>query len=309
MTTLTDYLFAGFKRRFTGQPDLPDDGGYRIFTTAFDEIVDARELPGLLPRQPPGEPADLDEAVRRLENQFASERVALAAVGAELVRELEGSLPRSERARTVVSFLIDHSGPMHGVRMMAALVAVEAAVGALAGAGIDTEILGFTTASWRGGAARRAWRAAGSPRNPGRLCELRHIVYGAADRPSRIPWQLRLALHAELLRDNVDGEALQWAGSRLDPARWDRRLVCVISGGAPADDSTLLANEDRNLLARHLDAAEESLRADGIAVGFLLIGDGHVREPGFCEHAAAPETAGLALQRLVWRALVPPAWD
>jgi cobaltochelatase CobT len=198
---------------------------------------------------------------------------------------------------------------MSGLRMLSALLAVEAAVEAMADAGIDTEILGFTTTNWRGGGARLAWREAGSPRNPGRLCEIRHIVYGAADRPSRIPRHLRLALRPDLLRENIDGEALQWAASRLDHARWDRRLICMISDGAPADDSTLLANEDLGLLPRHLEATENSLRAAGIVVGFLLIGDEHVREPALHERAADPEAAGLSLLRLIWRALVPPAWD
>lgn len=305
--TLTDYLLAGLRRHFTDRPDPGDSGNYRIFTTAFDEIIDACKLPRLLARQP--QATSIDEAVRRLECELSAERITLAAAGTELRRELEGSLPRSERARTVVSFLIEHSASMHGLRMMSALIAVEAAVEALANAGIGSEILGFTTTNQRGGNARRAWRAAGSPRNPGRLCDIRHIVYAAANRACRMPWQLRLALRDDLLGGNIDGEALQWAGSRLDPARWDRRVICIISDGVPADDSTLLANEDRDLLLRHLEAAESNLRAEGIAVGFLLIGDEHVREPELCEWAVEPAAAGLALLKLVWRALVPPAWD
>ena len=309
MATLTEYLLAGFRRRFIARPDPARDGGYRIFTTAFDEIVEADQLPRLLPRQWPEQAATLAAAVRHLESESAVERIALAAIGAELARELEGSLPRSERARTVVSFLIDHSGSMRGLRMLSALLAVEVAVEAMADAGIGTEILGFTTAGWRGGRARVAWRAAGSPRNPGRLCDLRHIIYGAADRRCRIPPALGLALRPDLLCENIDGEALQWAGSRLDPRRWDRRVICVISDGAPVDDSTLLANEDRSLLTRHLAATELSLRAAGIVVGFLLIGSEHVRVPELHERASEPQAVGLSLLKLLWRALVPPEWD
>jgi cobaltochelatase CobT len=188
--------------------------------------------------------------------------------------------------------------------MLSALIAVDAAVDALANANIDTEILGFTTASWKGGRARRAWRWAGRPRNPGRLCELRHIVYGGASRPSRTPWHLRLALRADLLHENIDGEALNWAASRLDPAQWDRRVICVLSDGAPVDDSTLLANSGRELLVRHLEATEVSLKKAGVVVGFLLLGGEHVREPELSERAAEPETAGLSLLKLVQRALI-----
>jgi cobaltochelatase CobT len=309
MTWLTQSFLGDLRRRFAVWPKPAYLGGYRVFTTAFDEIVDASDLPNLLPQQSPEQAAYFNVAVRYLHSECSAERISLGTAGTELVRELEGSLTGYERARSVVSFLIDHSSSMSGLRMLSALFAVEAAVDALANAGIDTEILGFTTTSWRGGGARRAWRAAGSPPNPGRLCEIRHIVYGAADRQDRIPRHLHLALCPDLLRENVDGEALHWAASRLDRARWDRRLICLISDGAPADDSTLLANEDLGLLPRHLEATEHSLRTAGIVVGFLLIGDEHIREPRLHERAEEPEAAGLSLLRLIWRALVQPAWD
>jgi cobaltochelatase CobT len=305
MMKLAQSFLAGLGRHFAAGPRLGDEQGYRVFTRAFDQTVDARDLPNLLPiKWPDG----FEAAVKLLESEFFRQRTALGAAAAELVSELQCSLTKKDRARTVVSFLIDHSGSMQGLRMLSALLAVEAAVEAMASAGIETEILGFTTTGWRGGGARLKWRKAGSPRNPGRLCEIRHIVYGAADRRSRIPRHLPLALRPDLLRENVDGEALQWAASRLDPARWDQRLICVISDGAPADDSTLLANDDPTLLQRHLVATENRLRAAGIAVGFLLIGDEHVRVPELHERASDPEAAVLSLLRLLWRALVP-SWD
>jgi cobaltochelatase CobT len=196
---------------------------------------------------------------------------------------------------------------MQGLRMLSALLAVDVAVDALANAGIDTEILGFTTVGWRGGRARRAWKWAGRPPNPGRLCDIRHIIYGAADRPARLPWDLRFALRSDLLRENIDGEALEWAGSRLDPGRWDRRVVCVISDGAPVDDSTLQANGNGDLLVRHLEATEKRLRSTGIVVGFLLIGRECVREPSLYERASEPQAAGLSLLALIRRALIPTA--
>jgi cobaltochelatase CobT len=284
---------------------MTEDRFYRIYTTEYDEIVNASNLPRLLAKQTPAEAKSFEEAVARLESAFAGERIAFAAAAARLVRDLKGGLTGQERKRSVVSFLTDHSGSMKGLRMVSALLAVEAAVDALTNAAIDTEILGFTTTAWQGGLARNAWRWAGRPRNPGRLCDIRHIIYGAADRPGGIPWDLRLALRPDLLRENIDGEALLWAGSRLDPLRWDRRVICLISDGAPVDDSTLDANDDQNLLIRHLEATERGLNAAGIVVGFLLLGREHVRRPDLYERADEPEAAGLSLLKLVRRALLP----
>ena len=130
-----------------------------------------------------------------------------------------------------------------------------------------------------------------------------------ARRPSKMPWHLRQALRPGLLHENIDGEALEWAGSRLDPMRWDRRIICVISDGAPVDDSTLFANEDRNLLVRHLGTIENGLRSTGTIVGFLLLGGKQVREPDLHEQATEPEAAGLSLLKLIRRALIPPAFS
>jgi cobaltochelatase CobT len=306
---LTHSLLAGLKRRFAARPNPADDGSYRIFTTAYDEIVNASDLPRLLPRQSPSEAESFAEAVRRFDSGFSGERITIEAAAAGLVRDLQDSLSRKERARSVVSFLIDHSGSMKGLRMLSALLAVEAAADAMANAGIDNEILGFTTSSWHGGSARLTWRAAGKPRNPGRLCDIRHIVYAAAGRSGAIPWHLRLALRRDLLRENIDGEALQWAGARLDPARWDRRVICVVHDGAPVDDSTLQANDDYYFLMRHLEATEIGLRAAGIVVGYLFLGEQPFRDPDLQERASEPEAAGLSLLRLVRRALIPPAWE
>jgi cobaltochelatase CobT len=195
-------FLVGLRHRFSGQPSSATDTGYRIFTTAFDEIVNASDLPDILPKQTPMQAESFKEAVTRFEGGFSGERITLGIAAAELVRDLQGSLTAEERAKSVVSLLIDHSGSMRGLRMLSALLAVDAAVDALGDVGIDTEILGFTTRSWKGGRARRAWRWAGKPRNPGRLCDIRHIVYGAADRPSKGPWDLHLALRQDLLREH-----------------------------------------------------------------------------------------------------------
>jgi cobalamin biosynthesis protein CobT len=298
-------LFIGLKHRFVGWRNSAKNRDYRAFTTAFDEIVDASDLPLLLRKQSQKETKSLDEAVRRFEGEFSGERVTIGAAAARLVRDLQSNLEKAEREKSVVSFLIDHSRSMGGLRMLSALLAVDTAVDALVNVGVSTEILGFTTANWKGGRARRAWRWSGQPRNPGRLCDLRHIIYGAADCPSGSPWLLQLALRRDLLHENIDGEALEWAASRLDATRWAHRVICVVSDGAPVDDSTLLANDDADFLARHLEVVECRLRAQGFVVGFLLLGGAHVREPELHEQASEPESAGLSLLALVRRALIP----
>jgi cobaltochelatase CobT len=296
-------IIIGLKRRFGGLRDNPDGGGSRIFTTAFDEVFDPAHSAAPLPKLPPEQKRSFDDASQQFDRLFTAERVEIAASGAALVRDLQHDLPIKERSRTVVSFLIDHSGSMRGLRMMSALLAVEGAVDALHHANIATEILGFTTASWKGGKSRRAWRWAGKPGNPGRLCDVRHLIYGTADRGTRHPWHLRMALRPDMLHENIDGEALLWAAGRLDSARWDRRIICLVSDGAPIDDSTLLANEDPTLLARHLEETEQRLTDDGFTIGTLLIGGENVREPALFVRAEEPQEAGIGLIRLLDRAL------
>jgi len=296
-------VLVGLKKRLERRRPVSDGQQYRVFTTAFDEAVDPGHMSALLLQLSPEQRRSLDHAVERFDTLFTAERVEIAASGAALVRELQQRLSAEERARTVVSFLIDHSGSMRGIRMISALLAVEGAVDALDHANIATEILGFTTASWKGGKSRRAWRWAGRPSNPGRLCDLRHLIYGPADRSTRHPWHLRMALLPDMLRENIDGEALIWAADRLNPVKWTRRVICLISDGAPIDDSTLLANEDGALLARHLQHVEQRLVRRGYTIGTLLIGGEQVREPALFERAEEPQQAGISLMRLLSRAL------
>jgi cobaltochelatase CobT len=297
-------IIVGLKKRFGRQRGSADNKDYRVFTTAFDEVVEPSQFSALLRELSPEHQLSFDDAKQRFDTLFLGERVEIAARGATLIRDLQQAMSADERGRTVVSFLIDHSGSMRGLRMMSALLAVEGAVDALDHVGIATEILGFTTASWKGGKSRRAWLWAGKPSNPGRLCDIRHLVYGAADRNIRLPGHLRMALRSDMLHENIDGEAMIWAAGRLDSTKWARRFICLVSDGAPVDDSTLLANDDQNLLTRHLEQAEEKLVAEGFVVGTLLIGGEAVREPSLIERAVEPQAAGIGLLRLVRRALI-----
>jgi cobaltochelatase CobT len=302
--TMRSPMIVGLKKRFERTRRGGSDRDYRAFTTEFDEIIDVKHLPTILPALSVEEKASFDDAVSRFDKVFTGERVEIAASGANLVRELQNGLSAEQRADIVVSLLIDHSGSMRGLRMMSALLAVEGAVDALDAVGVSSEILGFTTASWKGGQSRRAWRWAGQPKNPGRLCDLRHLIYGAADRATRDPWHIRFALRPDLLRENIGGEALIWAASRLSPTKWKRRIICLVSDGAPVDDSTLLANDDRTILAHHLEETETRLGDQGYLIATLLLGGEQYREPAIMERAEEPQAAGVALIRLLRRVLL-----
>jgi len=175
---------------------------------------------------------------------------------------------------TVVTLLVDNSGSMRGLPIATAAVCAELLGRMLERCGVKTEILGFTTCAWRGGRARSHWLAAGKPRDPGRLSEIRHIVYKAADEPwRRARSGLGLMLDDALLKENVDGEALLWAHGRLMRRMEPRRMLLVLSDGAPRDDATIDAN-DAGYLDRHLHAVIEWIQRDS-PIELAAIGIGH----------------------------------
>ena len=175
---------------------------------------------------------------------------------------------------TVVTLLLDNSGSMRGRPITLAAISADILARTLERCGVKTEILGFTTRAWKGGLSRDAWTKAGKPLLPGRLNDLRHIVYKAADQPWRHARKnLGLMLREGLLKENIDGEALLWAHARLQARREQRRILMVISDGAPVDDSTLSVNPGTYLEA-HLRAVIDWIetRSD---VELAAIGIGH----------------------------------
>src|SRR5690606_7944757 len=141
---------------------------------------------------------------------------------------------------TVVTLLLDNSGSMRGRPIMVAACCADILARTLERCGVKVEILGFTTKAWKGGQAREEWLAAGKPASPGRLNDLRHIIYKTADAPwRRSKNALALMMREGLLKENIDGEALAWAHSRLVGRHEQRRILMMISDGAPVDDSTL----------------------------------------------------------------------
>jgi cobaltochelatase CobT len=286
------------------QPARPEMGEgrpitYKIFTTAHDEIVAAEELCeaeelGRLRAYLDQQLASLSSVVARLANRL--QRKLLAQQNRSWTFDLEEGLldvarltrvivdptaPLSFKEEadtdfrdTVVTILIDNSGSMRGRPIMVAAVCADILARTLERCGVKTEILGFTTRAWKGGQAREDWLKAGKPPQPGRLNDLRHIIYKAADAPwRRARRNLGLMMREGLLKENIDGEALMWAHQRMLGRSEQRRILMVISDGAPVDDSTLSVNSG-HYLERHLREVIAEIEAKS-PVQLIAIGIGH----------------------------------
>ncbi len=285
---------------------MPDDSGrirvdvnYQAYAEQFDEIVAAEEL------------CEADELTRLralLDQQLVSLQHATSKLANRLQRRLmakqsrtwefdleEGVLDASRLAQvivdptsplaykrekemdfrdTVVTMLIDSSGSMRGRSITIAAMCADILGRTLERCSVRVEILGFTTCAWRGGQSREQWIAAGKPSNPGRLNDLRHIVYKAADDTwHRSRKNLGLMMREELLKENIDGEALIWAHNRLVTRMEERKVLMVISDGLPVDNSTLLVNPS-NYLEQHLKYAIETIETSS-PVELIAVGIGH----------------------------------
>jgi cobaltochelatase CobT len=175
---------------------------------------------------------------------------------------------------TVVSLLLDNSGSMRGRPITVAATCADILARTLERCGVKVEILGFTTRAWKGGQSREKWLSANKPANPGRLNDLRHIIYKSADMPwRRARRNLGLMMREGLLKENIDGEALIWAHNRLLARQEQRRILMVISDGAPVDDSTLSVNSG-NYLERHLRQIIADIEGRS-PVELIAIGIGH----------------------------------
>jgi cobaltochelatase CobT len=175
---------------------------------------------------------------------------------------------------TVVTLLLDNSGSMRGRPIMVAAMCADILSRTLERCAVKVEVLGFTTRAWKGGQSRERWLADGKPAHPGRLNDLRHIIYKAADVPGRRTRRnLGLMMREGLLKENIDGEALIWAHSRLMARPESRRILMVISDGAPVDDSTLSVNAG-NYLDKHLRQVIAEIETKS-PVELVAIGIGH----------------------------------
>ena len=285
---------------------MPDDAGrirvdvdYEAYTGEFDEVVPAEEL---------CDPDELTRLRALLDQQLLPLQHATAKLANRLQRRLlakqnrtwefdldEGILDSSRLAQvvvdpmnplaykqekemdfrdTVVTLLIDSSGSMRGRSITIAAMCADILGRTLERCSVRVEILGFTTRGWRGGRSREKWIADGKPAHPGRLNDLRHIVYKAADDTwHRTRRNLGLMMREEMLKENIDGEALIWAHNRIVVRAEERKVLMVISDGLPVDNSTLLVNPS-NYLEQHLKYAIDSIELRS-PVELLAIGIGH----------------------------------
>ncbi|MHA6325462.1 cobaltochelatase subunit CobT [Roseivivax sp. CAU 1753] len=281
------------------QPVSDADPNYRVYTAEFDEEIKAEEL---------AEPAELERLRAYLDQQLDPLKGAVSRLANKLQRRLqaqqnrswefdleEGILDAGRLARvvsnpttplsfkvekdmefrdTVVTLLLDNSGSMRGRPISIAAICADVLARTLERCDVKVEILGFTTRAWKGGQSREKWLNSGREQQPGRLNDLRHIIYKAADAPwRRARANLGLMMKEGLLKENIDGEALEWAHRRLAGRPEARRILMVISDGAPVDDSTLSVNP-ANYLEKHLRdviAMVERRRQ----VELLAIGIGH----------------------------------
>jgi cobaltochelatase CobT len=272
---------------------------YRPFVAKFDEMLGAEEL---------CEPEELDRLRSYLDKQLAHLQGVVARLANRLQRRLmaqqnrawefdleEGVLDPARLSRiivdpmhplsfkhekdtnfrdTVVTLLLDNSGSMRGRPITVAATCADILARTLERCGVKVEILGFTTRAWKGGQSRESWLAAGKPANPGRLNDLRHIVYKSADAPwRRARKNLGLMMREGLLKENIDGEALDWAHKRLLGRTEQRKILMMISDGAPVDDSTLSVNAG-NYLERHLRDVIDWIETRS-PVELIAIGIGH----------------------------------
>ena len=272
---------------------------YKAFTTANDEVAQAADL---------CDPEELSRLRAYLDHQLDSLQGAVSKLANKLQRRLmaqqnrswsfdleEGVLDTARLTRvitdptaplsfkqeddsnfrdTVVTLLLDNSGSMRGRPIMVAALCADILARTLERCGVKVEILGFTTKAWKGGLSREDWVKAGKPAGPGRLNDLRHIVYKSADAPwRRARKNLGLMMREGLLKENIDGEALLWAHDRLMGRPEQRKIMMVISDGAPVDDSTLSVNVG-NYLERHLRQVIEELETRS-PIELIAIGIGH----------------------------------
>ncbi|MCF6100985.1 MULTISPECIES: cobaltochelatase subunit CobT [Mesorhizobium] len=279
--------------------NLSKEIDYKIFTTAFDETVGAEDLceeeeldrlRAFLDKQL----ANLSGVVGRLANRLQRRLMAqqnrswdfdleegyldparLVRVVIDPMQPLSFKQERDTKFRdTVVTLVLDNSGSMRGRPITVAATCADILARTLERCGVSVEILGFTTRAWKGGQAREKWLKEGKPPNPGRLNDLRHIIYKSADHPwRRARRNLGLMMREGLLKENIDGEALLWAHNRLIARPEQRKILMMISDGAPVDDSTLSVNPG-NYLERHLRAVIELIETRS-PVELLAIGIGH----------------------------------
>lgn len=272
---------------------------YKVFTKEFDQIVKAEALASKtelinLRKQLDLKLAEIKQATKRKaeklqrklmvkqnfyhifdqEEGIIDNRKLSQVIITPSYKNYYRNLTFKEHKDTVISLLIDNSGSMRGKPITVAAITADILAKTLERGGIKTEILGFTTVDWKGGKSRRKWAEQGSVHNSGRLNDLRHIIFKTADTPwVRAKLNLALMLKDSILKENIDGEALIWAANRLYARKEKRKILIILSDGAPIDDSTLSTNSE-NILENHLRYVISGLEQDK-NIELFAIGIGH----------------------------------
>lgn len=279
---------------------------YRVYTTKFDRVVNAAELDKVLGPLSPIDRKYLDEAWSELQSGLLPWKTKVQIASIEVAQHIRAKMPFDQRQDVVVTLLFDHSGSMRGQKMLFGAATADVMQEFLGTLNISCEILGFTTSRWRGGRSRRRWIWRFKPRNPGRLNDLLHVVFRAADdnRVSTGSWNYRQMLRYDYPKENVDGEAIEWAVARLRDVDRRRKILIVLSDGAPVDDSTLLENGP-SYLSNHLQEVVEKVTREGqVEIAAFGIGFGPHQFYPVKHHVDDPSTLGTELLKFVGNLLM-----
>lgn len=280
---------------------------YRVYTTKFDREVRADDIDSVLGPLSRGNRKAIEEARQTLQMRLLPWKMDLEITASEAAARVRSALGDAERADATVSILIDHSGSMRGQNILYTAATMEVVEAFLRSLGIAHEILGFTTTQWRGGRSRKRWKWRFRPKNPGRLNDILHIVYRSPNGRDISRGHLGAMLRPDLLKENIDGEAILGAERRLLALPQRRKHLIVLSDGAPVDDSTLLAN-GKDYFWDHLrDVIERIQGASEVQLAAVLIGnEARPRYPVFDQIDAASDL-GDALLSLIERVLTAQA--
>lgn len=247
---------------------------YHPYTTKFDIEIDANHLDNVLGPLTSTNARALDDAWEMVQTGLLAWRTQLHLMAAEADARIRSHLSKEQLTGTAVTLLFDQSGSMRGQKMLFSAATADIVQEFLLTLGISCEVLGFTTSRWKGGRSRKRWNWRFRPRNPGRLNDLLHIIYRSAvdNRASTGGWVYRQMLRHDLTKENIDGEAIEWAAGRLLDHPANCKLLIVLSDGAPVDDSTLLEN-GLTYLADHLrEVVGHIISSAQISIASLGIG-------------------------------------
>jgi cobaltochelatase CobT len=268
-----------FKNPQKTTTDIPlesrETPAYRVYTKKFDVVINADDLETVLGSLSDSEKIEHSRAWRTFSHALLDWRTRTTVTALDSTSRIRTMKTAEELGDTAITILVDQSGSMKGQSMLLTTAACDVAQDFLSHLGIVNEVLGFTTVRWKGGKSRQLWKSKGSRLSPGRLNDLLHIVYRSAqdERASAGGHLWSHMLRPDLPKENIDGEAIEWAVERLSASKAKQKTLIVLSDGAPVDDSTLFHN-DKDILDRHLrevigrlqEAGE--IQLFGLGIGF-----------------------------------------